>query len=115
MAKEDQDFSGLKKFDQALSQARGALSPTVPTQLLQAFIKVALQEGKTLSEYAEELQSNLSTASRHFLDLGELDRNGNPGFNVVDRREDPVNRREKRYTLTPKGKILARNILASME
>src|SRR3546814_10846246 len=67
---EEKDNRGLKNFRRALLQVRAAIGPTIPTQLVQTFVDVALNEGKSLGELAELVGSNASTVSRHLLDLG---------------------------------------------
>src|SRR3546814_10232505 len=86
-----------------------AIGPTIPTQLVQTFVDVALNEGKSLGELAELVGSNASTVSRHLLDLGERNRRMEPGYGLVDRRVDPMELRKNSYFLTPKGKALARS------
>lgn len=109
------DDTAMRKFDRALTQVRTSIDATVPTQLVQAFVTVGLNEGKTLSELADMLGANLSTASRHLLDLGERNRKKEPGYGLVESRQDPMNLRQKHYTLTPKGKLLFRSIQQIME
>src|SRR3546814_7133111 len=50
---EEKDNRGLKNFRRALLQVRAAIGPTIPTQLVQTFVDVALNEGKSLGELAE--------------------------------------------------------------
>ena len=100
----------LKKLDRALRQVRTSIDPLVPTQLVQAFLAVALHEGMTLTDIAEKLDTNMSTASRQLLDLGERNRKLEPGYQLVDRNVDAMNLRINRYTLTPKGKLLAKQL-----
>ena len=108
------DFKALRRFDRALKQVRTSIDPTVPTQLVQAFVLVALNEGKSLTELAQALGSSASTVSRHLLDLGERNRKMEPGYGLVDRRVDPMELRKNIYTLTPKGKLLAASISDAM-
>jgi DNA-binding MarR family transcriptional regulator len=114
MTQETEQKAGLK-FDRLLDQVRTAIDPTVPTQLVQAFVKVALYEGKTLTEYADMLGANVSTASRHLLDLGERNRKMEPGYQLVESRNDPMNLRQKHYSLTRKGQMLWRALTTILE
>src|SRR3546814_11059173 len=77
---EEKDNRGLKNFRRALLQVRAAIGPTIPTQLVQIFVDVALNEGKSLGELAELVGYNASTVSRHLLDLGERNRRMAPGY-----------------------------------
>ena len=107
-------FKALRRFERALRQARTAVDPTAPTALVQAFVIVALGEGKSLTELAKDLGSSASTVSRHLLDLGERNRKMEPGYGLVDRRVDPMELRKNIYTLTPRGKLLAASIIDAM-
>jgi DNA-binding MarR family transcriptional regulator len=115
MANEDRRRKGLKRFERAMRQVRTSIDPLVPTQLVQAFLTVALEEGMTLTDIAEKLGTNLSTASRQLLDLGERNRKMEPGYMLVNRVVDPNNLRVNRYTLTPKGKLLVDELVDIME
>lgn len=115
MNNDDENRKAVRKLERALRQARTAIDPLVSTQLMQAFLAVALNEGKTLTEIAEQLGSNLSTASRQLLDLGDRNRKLEPGYMLVDRKVDPMNLRVNRYTLTPKGKLLYQELAQIMK
>lgn len=106
------DQAALKKLNRAVKQCRTAIDPLVPTQVVQAFLTVALKEGQTLTELAEQLGTNVSTASRHLLDLSDRNRKMEDGYKLVSRTVDPMNLRVNRYTLTPKGKLLASELAA---
>jgi DNA-binding MarR family transcriptional regulator len=110
----DADFVAVKKLERALRQVRAAIDPLVPTQVVQAFLAVATNEGKTLSELSEILGTNLSTASRQLLDLGDRNRKMEQGYMLIDRKSDPMNLRINRYTLTPKGKLLFKQLATIM-
>jgi DNA-binding MarR family transcriptional regulator len=110
----DADFVAVKKLERALRQVRAAIDPLVPTQVVQAFLAVATNEGKTLSELSEILGTNLSTASRQLLDLGDRNRKMEQGYMLIDRKSDPMNLRINRYTLTPKGKLLFKELATIM-
>ena len=101
----------LRKLYRALRIVRTAIDPLVPTQMVQAFLAVALTEGHTLTEIAEVLGTNISTASRQLLDLGERNRRMEPGYQLVESRADPMNLRTNRYTLSPKGRMLAKELV----
>lgn len=112
---EDEETKMLKRFDRGLRQCRTAIDPTVPTQLVQALLAVHFNEGQTLTEIADNLGTNVSTASRQLLDLGERNRKGEPGYGLVDRKVDPMNLRVNRYALTPKGRLLVKELANIMK
>lgn len=111
----DKEMEALKKIDSLLSQFRSSIDPNIPAQMLQTFMAVAMNEGQSLTKIAEVVSANLSTASRHLLELGDRNRKMEPGYGLVARTPDPMNLRQNAYSLTPKGKLLLANILKIME
>lgn len=106
--------ASLRALDRAIRELRTAIDPNVPTQVIQAVLAVAQDEGQTLSTYASRLGTNISTASRHFLDLGERNRKMEKGYQLIDRQVDPSNLRINRYYLTTKGRLLVQSLIDSM-
>lgn len=111
----DQELKAVRKVDTLLSQFRSSIDPNIPAQMLQTFMAVAMNEGKSLTEIAEVVSANLSTASRHLLELGDRNRRMEPGYGLVARNPDPMNLRQNAYSLTAKGKLLLANIIKIME
>lgn len=112
---EEKRAQGIKRLDKAIRQCRMAIDPLVPTQMVQAFLTVAANEGCTLTEIADRLETNLSTASRQLLDLGDRNRKMQEGYKLIDRETDPMNLRVNRYTLTRKGRMLIDQLVEIME
>lgn len=106
--------TALRALDRAIRELRTAIDPNVPTQVIQAVLVVAQDEGQTLSDYARRLGANISTASRHFLDLGERNRKMEKGYQLIERQVDPKNLRINRYYLTTKGRLLIQSLVESM-
>lgn len=109
------ELAAAKRGYRLLRQLRTSIDPNVPTQLAQAFYAVWLNEGQTLTDIAESLGTNISTASRQLLDLADRNRKGEPGYGLIDRKVDPTNLRVNRYTLTPKGRLLAKELADIMK
>jgi DNA-binding MarR family transcriptional regulator len=87
-----------------------ALSGRLPARSVQAFLLVASHEGQSVEEYAKRARMSSSTMSRNLADIGEYNRYNEPGFCLIDRRENPLNRREREFRLSEKGRVLARRI-----
>lgn len=83
---------------------------TMPASAIQAFLLVAEKEGLTVGEYAKKAGISPTTMSRHLLDMGERDRDGEAGAGLVEGRENILNRREKVYHLTAKGRAFLSSI-----
>jgi DNA-binding MarR family transcriptional regulator len=77
---------------------------------VQAFLLVATQEGQSVADYARKARMNPNTMSRNLADIAEHNRYNETGFGLVHRRENPLNRREREFRLSDKGRALARRI-----
>jgi DNA-binding MarR family transcriptional regulator len=82
-----------------------------PASMIEAFLLVAMNEGCSLKDVVEMSGKPQSTVSRHLLDLGDRNRQGEPGLGLVAWRIAPDELRRKEYTLTAKGRALLRRIL----
>jgi DNA-binding MarR family transcriptional regulator len=112
----DDELKALRKLDRVIDQIRSSVASALPLQVAQTFLAVAMKEGQSVSEISEELKSNLSTVSRHLLDLGARNKEQQGiNYGLVESRGDPLDMRRKEFYLTPKGKILRKNILGIME
>lgn len=105
-----------KHLDKAtgLFQAFRTLDPTMPLQLAYTFILCAIYEGESIGDIARRAGFATSTTSRHILDLGDYDRNKNPGYQLVETVIDPMELRKKSVRLTPKGRNLLNQIITTM-
>lgn len=109
-----QEREALQRLFRALRHFRAMMGPTVPTQVVQAFLAVALEEDKPLHEYAAELGTNLSTASRHFMDLGDRNRWKGEGHMLIQRQRNPMNEREVLMSLSGQGKLMRRLLIETL-
>ena len=97
---------------QSARVALTALSPfyefrgAMPLQYVTAFLLVAEEEGLGVGEYAKRANVSISVMSRHLQDIGDRDRNKEPGFGLVTSRANPMNLREKEVFLTDKGRAV---------
>lgn len=110
----DKDLKGLQRLSKAIT-ALQTISPTMPIQLAHSFVLVALHEGASLGDLCKLTGFATSTMSRHLLDLSDRNRKLGSGFGLVERRQDPDELRRNIYTLTPKGRALARSILGALD
>lgn len=113
--------SHQKGAPSALTKIRGifsafqAIHDTMPIQIASTFLTVAQYEGRSLKEYCDLAGVAQSTMSRHLLDLGERNRQKQPGFMLVEQKPDPQDLRRNVYRLTPRGRKLVDTIAAVME
>ena len=94
----------------------GALEPfrvlrqTMPLQYVTAFLLVAEEEGLGVGDYAKMAGVSVSVMSRHLLDIGERNRDMEPGFGLVSYRSNPLELRKHEYFLTDKGRAVLHKI-----
>jgi DNA-binding MarR family transcriptional regulator len=88
---------------------------TMPARQIQAFLLVAEKEGMSVADYAKKASISPTTMSRNLLDMGERDRRNEDGAGLVEGRDNILNRRERVYHLTPKGRALLASITARVK
>lgn len=91
------------------------LNDTMPLQYVLSFLAVAQDEGLGVTDYAKKIGVNVTTMSRHLLDIGARNRKMEPGFGLITYRADPLELRKHQYYLTPKGKQLLHTFLRELE
>lgn len=92
-----------------------SVSPEMPSQMIQAFLIVCRAEGCSINDVADRLGMPKSSASRNISALSKVHRLGKPGFDLLDTRDDPMDRRVKKIHLTPAGKALKARIIDLLE
>ena len=83
---------------------------TMPARHVQAYLLVAQKEGQTVTELAKKADMPVTTMSRNLLDMGDRNRYFEEGAGLVEGQDNPLNRRERLYSLTPKGRALLASI-----
>ncbi len=82
------------------------LDQNIPAQQISLFIEVATNEGITMQNLANKLGLLQSTCSRTVSALSKVHRVNKAGLDLVEAKEDPMDRRFKVVKLSPKGKRL---------
>lgn len=107
-----------RKAGSALLRALDAFTgerTAIPTQYIRAFLLIALDEGKTVGEYAIKSGVSPSVMSRHVLDIGEFRRTKEPGLGLVYTKPNVMNLREHNVFLSDKGRALYHKIIRHLE
>lgn len=94
----------------ALNAFRGTRAD-MPLQYVITFLLVAMEEGKSVGEYARRCGVAKSVLSRHILDLSVRARSGGPGLDLLMTRTNPTDARSHEVFLTPKGRTVAHQVL----
>lgn len=87
------------------------LRETMPLQYVTAFFLVATEEGLNVTEYARRAGISQSLMTRHLADLSDTNRYHEPGFGLVERFEDVMDRRNTLVRLSAKGKGIVGQIV----
>lgn len=90
-------------------------NPTIPASYIVSFLAVAEKEGLPVNEYATELGIYKAVMTRHLLDLGERDRRGEEGMNVIEQRRDKKDLRINRSFISEKGAALLSKVRRAWE
>ena len=90
------------------------LSATFTTQMLYAFIQIAADEGKSISDYADRAGVSKAVMSRHILDLSVKRRTGEAGFGLLVTRASPTDLRRHEVFLTPTGRAMVNKVLRAL-
>lgn len=81
-----------------------------PTSYAVAFLYVAMEQGKGVSEYARDMGVVQPVASRVLLEIGAKSRSGGEGLGLIEQDFAPNSLRSKQLFLTAKGRQLARKL-----
>ena len=68
-----------------------------------------------MKDLAKIADSNISTMSRQLIDLGSRNRRMEPGYMLIEQRQNPMNLRENQYSVTLKGNPLLKGILKHLK
>ena len=79
------------------------------------FMYVVKYNGITMKELADRIGIAQSSTSRNVAALSKWHRLGKEGLDLVEAIEDPAERRKKRVSLTPKGKLMAEQLRSIVE
>ena len=93
-----------------ISELFRQLDLEVPGQLVSVFCFIASHNPCHQQAIQEALGLSANSASRNTDWLSKYHRLGKPGLDLVVKKEDPLNRRRKIVTLTPKGEQLVLDI-----
>lgn len=88
------------------------LDPDIQFSVAQVFLMIARagDEGVSLTDIADKANLGLSSVSRHVAALGKINRHHEEGLGLVQTHEDPMERRRRLCTLTPKGRAFLRKL-----
>ena len=92
-----------------------ALNPNIPASYIISFLTVAEKEGLPVSQYAKEVGMFKAVMTRHLLDLGERDRHGGEGLNIIEQKRDRVDLRINRTFVNEKGAALLSKVRRAWE
>jgi DNA-binding MarR family transcriptional regulator len=92
-------------------EAFRAIRRTMPLQHAYAFLFVALEEGRSVSEYAKRAGTTQAVMTRILFALSSRNRGRKPRYGLVHQVIDPQDGRRTQTFLTVRGQALAREIV----
>ena len=95
---------------EALAQLKN-LDGDMPVSQALSLILIAGNEGLSLKELAQKTEIGMASASRYVSNFGKVTKPGSKGLGLVAAVEDPLERRKKIITLTPKGRTFVNKLI----
>ncbi|TCV62284.1 MarR family winged helix-turn-helix transcriptional regulator [Neorhizobium sp. S3-V5DH] len=105
------DNKSTRRFITAIEQFR-ELDPNIQATSIVVFMAAASRPGATARELSQTSGITEYTLSRTLAALSETHRNGQPGLDLLTRKENPTDARNKQIYLKEKGVALYKRILA---
>ena len=94
----------------ALLEFRAKIDPEMPVQQLLTFLITARTPGITMQDAMKELDISSASISRNVSALSRINRFHQPGHELLQATEDPMERRRKVLELTTHGKQFAKRV-----
>lgn len=113
VSRKDTNLRIIEQLVDALQEFKN-INPNMSVQQIMAFLTVALNEGLSLKEIADLQGMKIPTLSRIFIDLGFRNRNMEPGYNIVESRQDPMELRKNQYTLSKRGQHIVDKLVKKL-
>jgi len=88
------------------------LRSAIPLPYATTFLMVALAEGQSVNAYATAIGVNRFVMDRYIRGIGDRARNGGRGLGLVVVGRNPAYPNRRQVFLSPKGRALAKEILA---
>ncbi|MEO6841735.1 MAG: MarR family winged helix-turn-helix transcriptional regulator [Bradyrhizobium sp.] len=112
LTEEERAFA--RSMARALEPFRNVRS-TMPLQYVYSFLLVAMAEGKSVSEYADDAGISRAVMTRQLLDIGDRNREGDVGFKLITQERDRNDLRRHNARITPAGKALMIQIIKALK
>jgi DNA-binding MarR family transcriptional regulator len=90
------------------------VNPTMPLSYVIAFLTVAAEEGQGVVEYAGQLEISATVMTRNLLDIGDRNRQREPGLGLITQERDLYDLRKHNARITVKGKALLHTTMMSL-
>jgi DNA-binding MarR family transcriptional regulator len=112
MTKEQQNQTAkaARKVASIIEEFR-KLNAEMQAQQMAIFLAVVAKPECTVTDLANITGHSTGTVSRNVAALSKIHRKGMPGLDIIQAKEDVLDRRNKRITLTPKGQ----RVMAALE
>lgn len=88
------------------------INASMPLSYVTAFLLVAMEEGKGVSEYASKVDISPTVMTRNLLDIGDRNRQREEGYGLITQERDLFDLRKHNAKVTSKGKALAHHVVS---
>lgn len=110
------DETLLRKALEIVEEFRLGVNEQLPSQTISVLLTIALDDGNiTVTDIEKRLSMALSSASRNVSVLSDRPRRGRratePGYGLIEYRQDPQDFRRERLHLTRKGARLINRVV----
>lgn len=105
----EKDKGDLKRLARVV-RAFMAEDKSMPLSRVLLFLEIAQEEGLTTTELSQRTGFSVPVTTRQMLDIGEYDRNNDPGLGLVQHHTDLSDRRRNSVQLTVRGAALGRQV-----
>jgi len=92
---------------------RSETGERISLRTISVFLHVAMYPGSSSEAIQKATGLSQSAVSRHTMSLSKINRSKKPGYDLIDEKSDPMNRRRKLYTLTRKGEKFLQKLKAA--
>ncbi|WP_407183142.1 hypothetical protein [Bradyrhizobium centrosematis] len=110
----EEERAHLRALYRALEPFWDLEHSVMPASYIRAALLVAMNEGLSVSEYAEQAGTGATVMTRNLLDIGERNRQREKGLELITQVRDAFDLRKHRAMLTPKGRKLMQDVITAL-
>lgn len=110
----EEEIEAFRRLFLALQPFRD-LNPSMPLSHITAYLLVGIDEGKGVADYAKKIDLSPTVMTRNLLDIGDRNRQREPGLGLITQERDLLDLRKHNATVTPKGRAIAHRVTTALK